>query len=511
MGNLFRVKSIDALMTEGQDGGHGLRRALGPVDLIALGIGGIIGAGIFALVGTAAAGDATRPGAGPAIILSFALTGTACAFTALCYAEFASLVPISGSAYTYAYATLGEIIAWIIGWDLILEYAVGNIAVAVSWSGYFCELLRSFGLEFPRYLASDLRTALGTPEILAEAPRVLGIPIIFNLPAVFIVTAISILLIIGIKESARFNAVMVVIKLCVVVMVIVIGAFYIDPANWKPFAPYGWKGLSFFGGTFVWGTSPGGQPIGMLAGAGIMFFAYIGFDSVSTHAEEACNPHRDVPIGILASLLICTVLYMAMAAVLTGMVPYHEIDIDAPVAAAFQRLGLTWAQFIVSIGALAGLTSVQMVLMLSQPRILLAMARDGLLPRSFFGAVHRRFRTPWKSTIVTGIAVGLLSAFIPLRVLLELVNIGTLLAFVIVCLAVLIMRRIKPDAKRPFRCPFVPILPLLGAAFCLLLMFSLPSGNWLRLLIWLLIGMLIYAFYGHHHSVLGRPKKEDPS
>jgi basic amino acid/polyamine antiporter, APA family len=334
---------------------------------------------------------------------------------------------------------------------------------------------------------------------------------VVDLPALCISAILTVILVLGIKESARFNGVMVVIKLCVVVMVIGIGVFYIDPANWTPFAPYGWKGLSFFGEAFVWGKSPGGQPIGMLAGAGIMFFAYIGFDAVSTHAEEARNPHRDVPIGIMASLIICTILYIAMTAVITGMVPYDQIDVDAPVAAAFQRIGLTWAQFIVSIGALAGLTSVMMVLMLSLPRVLLAMARDGLLPYSFFGAVHPRFRTPWKSTILTGSFVGLLSAFIPLRVLLELVNIGTLLAFVIVCIAVLIMRRLYPDAARPFRCPFVPVLPTLGAGFCLMLMFSLPSSNWLRLLIWLVIGIVIYVFYGHRHSVLGRPKTESTS
>lgn len=499
MKRLFAKKTLELLLEE-MAGEHRLRRVLGPVSLTALGIGTIIGAGIFVVVGTVAH-DKT----GPALMVSLVVSGAACVFAALCYAEFASMAPVAGSAYTYAYATLGELFAWIIGWDLILEYTMAASSVSHGWSHYFQSFIGMFGVSLP--------------EVLSRAPfdmdpntsHFVVTGTIVDLPALIISIVITVILVVGIKESARFNAVMVVIKLCVVVMVIIVGAFYIDPANWRPFAPYGWKGLSFFGETFVWGRGPGGQPIGMLAGAGIMFFAYIGFDSVSTHAEEACNPHRDVPIGILASLLICTVLYMAMAAVLTGMVPYHEIDVDAPVSAAFQRLGLTWAQFIVSIGALAGLTSVQMVLMLSQPRILLAMARDGLLPRSFFGAVHPRFRTPWKSTIVTGIAVGLLSAFIPLRVLLELVNIGTLLAFVIVCLAVLIMRRIKPDATRPFRCPFVPILPLLGAAFCLVLMFSLPSGNWLRLLIWLLIGMLIYAFYGHRHSVLGRPKKEDPS
>lgn len=497
MKRLFEKKTLELLLEE-MAGEHRLRRVLGPVSLTALGIGTIIGAGIFVVIGTVAH-DKT----GPAIIVSLMVSGAACIFAALCYAEFASMAPVAGSAYTYAYATLGELFAWIIGWDLILEYTVAASSVSHGWSHYFQNFIGIFGLSVPEVLARapfDSNVATGQLALTGT---------IIDLPALVISCILTVILVIGIRESAGFNAVMVLVKLVVVLLVIGLGACYINPANWKPFAPYGWKGLSFFGETFVWGNAPGGQPVGMLAGAGIMFFAYIGFDSVSTHAEEARNPHRDVPIGIILSLFICTALYIAVAAVLTGMVPYDKIDIDAPVADAFKTVGLPWAQFIISIGALAGITSVQMVLMLSQPRVLLAMARDGLLPTSYFGAVHPRFRTPWKSTILTGACVGILSAVIPLRVLLELVNIGTLLAFVIVCLAVLIMRRIQPNAKRPFRCPFSPVMPLLGTLFCLMLMFSLPSANWLRLGVWLAIGLVIYFIYGRHHSVLARARAKE--
>jgi APA family basic amino acid/polyamine antiporter len=297
---------------------------------------------------------------------------------------------------------------------------------------------------------------------------------------------------------------MVIVKIVVVLFVILVGAFYVDPRTWTPFAPYGLTGVSMFGHTLLGQTGPSGEPLGMLAGAAVIFFAYIGFDAVSTQAEEARNPHRDVPIGLIASLLICTILYIAVAAVLTGLVPYDKIDVDAPVSDAFKQIGLPWAQFLISLGALTGITSVLLVLMLSQPRVLLAMARDGLVPSSFFGAVHERFRTPWKSTILTGVFVGTMGAFIPLRILAELVNIGTLLAFVIVCAAVLVMRRTHPEAERPFRCPMVPLVPILGILFCLLLMFSLPAENWLRLLIWLLIGFVIYFAYGRYHSVMSR-------
>jgi APA family basic amino acid/polyamine antiporter len=342
------MKSIDSVSLE--EGGHGLKRVLGPLDLTVLGIGAIVGAGIFALVGTAAAGDGTRPGAGPALVVSFLLTGIACGFTALCYAEFAALNPVSGSAYSYAYTTLGELIAWIIGWDLLLEYAVGNIAVAVSWSGYFCELLRGFGLGFPRWLATDLRTALNTPEILSSSPRLLGIPIVFNLPAVLIVTAITILLVVGIRESARFTAAMVVVKLLVLGLVVVLGFYYVRPENWRPFAPNGWAGIQ--------------------AGAAVVFFAFIGFDAVSTTAEECRNPKRDLPIGILGSLGVCTVVYMVVAAVLTGIVPWQNLDTAEPLSVAMRVIGLNWAAGIVAFGSVVAHTAVLLVCQMGQPRIL---------------------------------------------------------------------------------------------------------------------------------------------
>jgi APA family basic amino acid/polyamine antiporter len=311
-------------------------------------------------------------------------------------------------------------------------------------------------------------------------------------------------LVLGIQESAAFNAIMVAVKLAVVLLVIAIGVFYVDPKNWQPFAPYGYSGISFFGHTILGQSGVGGEPVGVVAGAAIIFFAYIGFDAVSTHAEEARNPSRDVPMGILASLTLCTILYIAVSAVLTGMVPYDQIDIDAPIAKAFSQVGLPWVHFFISVGALTGITSVLMVLLLSQPRIMLAMARDGLLPASFFAAIHHRFQTPWKSTVLTGTVVGLMAALMPLRILAELVNVGTLLAFIFVCSAVLIMRRLDPAAKRPFRCPLAPAVPLLGIGFCLVLMFSLPWENWLRLIVWLLLGFAVYFGYSRHHSILAR-------
>jgi len=470
-----------------------LRPVLGSLQLTSLGVGAIIGAGIFIVIGLVA-----RDKAGAATMLSFVIAGLACAFAALCYAEFASMVPVAGSAYTYAYATLGEIFAWIIGWDLLLEYGVGAASVAHGWSHYFTDFLGLLGVTLPRALIDapfDFNPATG---------RFVSTGAIIDLPALLISAFLTVFLVIGIRLSATFNALMVAVKLAVVFLIVAVGVFYIDPQNWHPFAPYGYSGISFFGKTIVGQQAAGGEPLGVMAGAAIVFYAYIGFDSVSTHAEEARNPSRDVPIGIVASLVLCTVLYIAVAAVLTGMVPYDKIDIDAPLAHAFSRVGLPWAHFLISLGALTGITSVLMVLMLSQPRIMLAMARDGLLPASFFGSVHARFRTPWKSTVLTGIAVGLMGAFLPLRMLAELVNIGTLLAFVIVCAAVLIMRYREPDTKRPFRCPFVPLVPILGIGFCMLLMFSLPAENWFRLIVWLLLGFAIYFSYGRRHSLLGQ-------
>jgi APA family basic amino acid/polyamine antiporter len=488
-GQLFATKSLSQLLAEMVDDNR-LRRVLGAGQLTALGVGAVIGTGIFILTGQAA-----HDKAGPALILSFVVSGTACIFAALCYAEFASMAPVAGSAYTYAYATLGELFAWIIGWDLVLEYAVGASTVAHGWSAHFQELIQLFSLKVPHVFAT------APFDYQPETGRIISTGAYFDIPAIVITFIITAVLVKGIKESASLNAAIVVVKVAIVLFVIVVGAFYVDPANWTTnFAPYGFTGISFFGKT-LWGqTGAGGEPLGMVAGAAIIFFAYIGFDSVSTHAEEAKNPSRDVPIGIVASLLVCTVLYIAVSAILTGMVPYQEITVDAPVVDAFRRQGLTAAQYLVAAGALAGITSVLLVMMLSQPRVLLAMARDGLLPRSFFGAVHPRFRTPWKSTILTGIFVASLAGFLPLRILAEMTNIGTLLAFVIVCAAVLIMRRTNPDAKRPFRAPLYPLVPIAGILTCLLLMFSLPVENWWRLIIWMAIGFVIYFLYGYKYS-----------
>jgi APA family basic amino acid/polyamine antiporter len=492
MSQLFRCKTLTQLHEE-MESDNRLRRVLGPLSLTSLGIGCIIGAGIFVLVGFVAH-DKT----GPALIMSFVVAGLACIFAAFCYAEFASLAPVAGSAYTYAYATLGELFAWIIGWDLILEYTVASASVAHGWSKYFQNFLGIFGIE----VWDKLRDTPFGPH--PETGQLVATGSYLDICALLVVFVLTVVLVLGIRESTRFNSAMVIVKVAIVLLVIGVGAFYVKPENWVPFAPYGWAGLSFFGHT-LWGmVGAGGAPVGVLAGAAIIFFAYIGFDSVSTHAEEARRPHRDVPIAIIASLVICTVLYIAVAAVITGMVPYGQLDIDAPVAAAFESIGLTGAQFVISLGAVVGITSVLLVLMLSQPRVMLAMARDGLLPPSFFGAVHERFRTPYKSTILTGLVVAVMAALIPLHILAELVNIGTLLAFVIVCVAVLIMRRTHPDAERPFRCPWVPVIPVLGALFCVMLMFSLPVQNWFRLGIWLLLGFAIYFLYGRRHSVLHR-------
>jgi APA family basic amino acid/polyamine antiporter len=494
---LFERKPL-ALLLEEMKGENRLRRILGPVTLTSLGVGAIIGTGIFVLTGVAA-----HDKAGPALILSFALSGIACIFAALCYAEFASMVPVAGSAYTYAYATLGELFAWIIGWDLVLEYAVASSAVAHGWSAHFKDLLKSVGIEMPFAFSN------APFDFDAEKGRFLATGAYFDITAILITVIITAILVKGIRESAGFNTVMVAVKLLIVLFVIVVGVFYINPKNWFPFAPYGYTGISFFGHTLFGQTGRGGAPLGALAGAAIIFFAYIGFDSVSTHAEEAKKPQRDVPIGIIASLIICTVLYIAVSAILTGMVPYDKIDINAPVADAFRQQGLPWAQRLIDVGAITGITSVLLVMMLSQPRILLAMARDGLIPQGFFGAVHDKFRTPWKSTILTGIFVSVMAAFLPLRILAELTNIGTLLAFVIVCSSVLIMRYKHPEAERPFRAPLGVLVPILGILSCLLLMFSLPPENWWRLFIWLGLGFVVYFGYGRRHSVLAKMRKKE--
>ena len=514
---LFKTKSPDHLLAEAAAPDRQLKRALGAFDLTCFGIGAVIGAGIFALAGTAAAGEQLeaslwktpvlnfiishlthaelvygRPGAGPAVMASFVVAAIACGFAALCYAELASMIPVSGSAYTYSYATLGEIIAWVIGWDLILEYAVGNMAVAVGWSGYFVQLCGSlFHLKFPLWLVSDYRTADSLLSTGGEAlnnyssttlPVILGHPVALNLPAVLIVAAVTILLIYGIRESARTNTAIVVTKVAVVVFVIAFGAFMVQPTNWHPFLPNGVGG--------------------MMSGAAIVFFAFIGFDAVSTTAEETKNPQRDMPIGIIASLIICTLLYVLMAAIITGMRTYTTYFGDsAAVATAFA--GRPWAQALISAGALAGLTSVILVFQLGQPRIFMAMARDGLLPQ-YFARVHRRFRTPYITTIWTGVAVGGVAMLTDIGSLADLTNIGTLFAFILVCLGVIILRRKDTSRRRPFRVPMVPLFPLLGVFFCFVLMLSLPLETWGRFVVWLVIGLCIYFLYGLRHSKLRR-------
>jgi len=487
---LFTRKPLARLLAEARDDNR-LRRVLGPVQLTALGVGAVIGAGIFVATGAAA-----RNVAGPALMLSYAVAALTCVFAALCYAEFAAMVPVAGSAYTYAYATLGELCAWIIGWDLILEYGVSSAAVATGWSAYAQSLLAKAGVVLPRALAaSPWRYEAATGAFVDTGS-------LFNLPAVLIIAAVTWVLVRGIQESSSVNTAMVVVKVAAVLFVIALGLFFVSAANWRPFAPYGWTGLSFFGHSVAGQVDAGGKPVGMLAGAAIIFFAYIGFDAVSTHTEEARNPQRDVPLGIIASLTLCTVLYICLVAVLTGMVPFHQLDVNAPVSLAFKARGLGWAEGLIAAAGVAGITSVLLVMLLSGPRVFLAMARDGLLPRKVFGVVHPRFRTPWKSTLLMGACVACLGGLLPIDFLLHLTNIGTLLAFIIVCAAVLIMRRTHPGAARPFRCPWVPLVPVLGILSCLLLMFSLPVANWWRLGGWLALGFLVYFLYGRRHSLL---------
>ncbi|HEV7730657.1 MAG TPA: amino acid permease [Candidatus Binatia bacterium] len=467
---MFTVKPVATLLAE-MNSDNGLRRVLGPVALTSLGVGCIIGAGIFVLTGLAA-----NQYAGPGLVLSFIIAGFGCTLAGLCYAEFASMVPVAGSAYTYTYATLGELMAWIIGWDLLLEYAVASSTVAHGWSHYFVSFLGIFDIVLPQaWIANPFDFDPTTQTWVATGAYL-------NLPAAIVVLLITCVLVIGIKESARFNSAMVILKLAVVLFVIVVGAGYIETENWQPFLPYGMSGV--------------------LKGSAYIFFAYIGFDSVSTHAEEARNPQRDVPIGIIASLTLCTILYILVAGVLTGMVPYYEIDIDAPVADAFRQRGLHAAELLISVGAVVGITSVLLVLMLSAARILLALARDGLISRDFFGAVHPKYRTPHKATILVGVFVAIVGATFPLKLLADLVNIGTLMAFVVVCAAVIIMRRTNPDLPRPFRTPFMPWVPIGGMIMNLGMMFSLGWENWLRLVVWLLIGLVVYMMYGRHHSRL---------
>jgi APA family basic amino acid/polyamine antiporter len=490
---LFKTKSLDAILSEGKAPDRQLRRALGSFDVVMLGIGAIVGAGIFATIGTAAAGDALRPGAGPALIVSFALTAVACAFAALCYAEFAAMVPISGSAYTYSYGTLGELIAWIIGWDLIIEYAVGNVAVAISWANYFKTFVAGFGLVIPDWLSTDYRTAARIPGLYASAPHIFGVPIIFNVLAIGIVMLITIVLVIGIRESSRTNIVMVIVKLVVLGFFVLIGVKYVRPENWTPFAPNGWPGIQ--------------------AGAAVVFFAYIGFDAVSTVAEEVRDPKRNLPIGIIGSLIVCTIIYILVAAVFTGIIPYPALvemlstQRAEPLTLALQYADIEkWGNLfvgIVAFGSVVAHTAVLLVFQLGQPRIFFSMARDGLLPRKF-AAVHPRFRTPHVTTILTGVAVGVTSMFTNIDEMVDLTNIGTLFAFVLVCTGIMILRYREPERQRSFRTPLVPIVPILGILSCFYLMRGLPEVTWLRFGGWLIVGMIIYFLYGYRHSRLRR-------
>lgn len=478
MANIWIKKPLNILLHEVSDEEHGLKRTLTRLNLITLGIGAIIGAGIFVLTGQAAAAYA-----GPAVVLSFIVAGIACAFAGSCYAEFASLIPIAGSAYTYAYATLGEFIAWIIGWDLILEYLFGAATVAVGWSGYVVSFFKDIGIVIPASISSAplaFDAATGTWTTTGA---------IINFPAIFIIAILTTLLVIGIKESANFNNVIVIIKVAVILLFIGFGFFFVSNANWVPFIPentgeYGHYGIS-----------------GILRAAGVVFFAYIGFDAVSTAAQEAKNPQKDMPYGILVSLIICTILYILVGLVMTGIVHFTKLNDPAPVAVAVNAAGsgLIWLRYPVKIGAIAGLSSVVLVMLMGQPRVFFSMARDGLLPAAF-GKVHPKFKTPYVTTILTGSVAAIVSGLFPIGLLGELVSIGTLLAFTIVCGGVLVLRYREPDLKRPFKTPFFPYVPILGMLTSLGVMASLPRDTWIRLIGWMAIGIVIYFAYGRKKS-----------
>jgi len=512
MSQLLATKPLDQLLTEATgENPHGLKRALGPINLIALGIGAVIGAGIFIITGSASAQYA-----GPAIVLSFLLAGLGCAFAGLCYAELASMIPIAGSAYTYGYATLGEIFAWIIGWDLVLEYAFSAATVASGWSANIVSLLQDFAIHLPPQLTETPGSVLvqyqGRWELLTtlapmfnsagiHADSLPQVTAVFNLPAFLAILAVTTILVFGIRESANFNIAIVFVKVATVLIFIVIAGTFIwkhpsvATANWHPFIP---ENKGHFG-EFGWS--------GIARGAAVIFFAYIGFDAVSTAAQEAKNPQRDMPIGILGSLAICTLLYIAVAGLLTGIMNYSQLNVAAPVAAAVDTTGLRWGSLLVKCGTLAGLSTVMLVTLMGQSRIFYTMSKDGLLPQ-WASTIHPRFHTPWTSSVVTGLAVAIFAGLIPINVLGQLVSIGTLLAFVIVCAGVLILRSKRPDLPRPFKTPWSPLVPMLGISISLLLMASLPLDTWLRLIIWLAIGFAIYFGYSRKHSLVGRPLRK---
>jgi len=514
--SIFARKSVADAEREVSHAGTGLKRSLGKWHLTALGVGATIGAGIFATTGTAIVGDPARPGAGPAIVFSFLLTAVACGFAALCYAEFAAMVPIAGSAYTYAYTSIGEFVAWIIGWDLIIEYAVGNIGVAIGWAAYFRELLTHFGISMPAWLSTDYRSAHDafvalaggandpTTQYLASAwsaaPHLGSIPVIFNLPAFAVVALLTVILVIGIKESANSNNAMVLLKIGIIIFFLCVGAFLIKPGNYTNpatggFAPNGFKGIS--------------------AAAAIIFFSYIGFDAVSTAAEEAKDPARDMPFGIIMSLIICTVLYILLSIVMTGIAPWQQLGTPEPMITALQFAQgppalLKFSRFIISLGAVAAMGSVLLVFQMGQPRIFFSMARDGLLPK-VFAKVHPKYQTPYVGTILTGLFVATFAAFANIAEVVDLTNIGTLFAFVLVSAGVIFLRRSEPDRVRPFRVPGVPFTPLISIAACLYLMAQLPTVTWIRFGIWLAVGLVFYFAYGYKNSVLRHRRSRSPS
>ena len=475
---LLTTKPLSRIQAESEGGAHTLKRTLGPGSLVALGIGAIIGAGLFSITGIAAANYA-----GPAIALSFVLAAIGCAFAGLCYSEFSTMIPIAGSAYTYAYATMGEFLAWVIGWDLVLEYAVGAATVSISWSSYVVTVLHNLGIYLPPYL-------IASPWQPVQLPNGQLVHGLINLPAVFIICAVSTLLIIGIKESANVNAVVVVIKVAVVLVVIGVGIWFVKGANYTPFIP---ENTGKFG-EFGWS--------GVLRAAGVIFFAYIGFDAVSTAAQEAKNPQKDMPIGIIGSLIVCTILYIAFSVVLTGLANYRDFkDAAAPVAVAIANTPYLWLHPLVNLAIILGLTSVILVMLLGQSRVFFSMSRDGLLPR-IFSEIHPHYRTPWRSNLLFMVFVSLFAGFAPISVVGEMTSIGTLFAFVIVCAGIIIMRRTQPDIRRPFRTPWVPLVPILGILVNFAMMFGLGWTNWARLFVWLAIGLCIYFGYSRYHSRL---------